>query len=90
MDSRDEKVHLEKDEARAGSTPGTVRYILLISLVLAIAALSLIWIVRAVHAPGDTGGVNDTRQAVEQGDATPQEQPGMQSPSPPPAVNGAS
>ncbi len=90
MDSRDEKVHLEKEEARAGSTPGVVRYVLLISLVLAIAALSLIWIVGAVKAPGDTGGVNDTRQAVEQGDATPQEQPGMQSPAPPPAGNGSS
>lgn len=90
MDSRDEKVHLEKEEARAGSTPGVVRYVLLISLVLAIAALSLIWIVGAVQAPDDTGGVNDTRQAVEQGDTTPQEQSGMQSPAPPPAGNGSS
>jgi hypothetical protein len=90
MDSRDEKVHLEKEEARAGSTPGVVRYVLLISLVLAIAALSLIWIVGAVKAPDDTGGVNDTRQVVEQGDVTPQEQPGMQSPAPPPAGNGSS
>lgn len=81
MDTRDE-VHLAKDEARAGATPGIVRYVLLISLVLAIAALSLLWIVRAVQAPKETGGINDTRQAVEQNEASPQQQPGTQSPSP--------
>ena len=48
---------------------------------LAIAALSLLWIVRAVQAPKETGGINDTRQAVEQNEASPQQQPGMQSPS---------
>lgn len=82
MDRREDEVHLDKNEARAGATPGVVRYILLISLVLAIAALSLIWIVGAVRAPENTGGINDTRQAVEQGDATPQDQPGMQTPAP--------
>lgn len=82
MDRREDEVHLDKNEARAGATPGVVRYILLISLVLAIAALSLIWIVGAVQAPENTGGTNDTRQAVEQGDVTPKDQPGMQTPAP--------
>ncbi|WP_395391666.1 hypothetical protein WBP07_13240 [Novosphingobium sp. BL-8A] len=87
METRGEEVHLDKTEARAGATPGVVRYVLLIGLILAIAALSLIWIVPATQAPKDTGGAADTRRAVEQGDANPQTQPGMQSP-PPPAPPG--
>lgn len=82
MDTRNEEVHLAKDEARAGTTSGIVRYVLLISLVLAVTALSLLWIVRAAQAPKETGGINDTRQAVEQNDASPRDQPGMQSPTP--------
>lgn len=78
-----ERIEVPKEDARAGTTPGVVRYVLLISLVLVVASLSVIWIVRAVQAPKDTGGNSDTRQAVEQGYATPQDQPGMQSPAPP-------
>lgn len=45
---KDGRVHIEDDEARAASTPGILRYILGISLVLAIVALSVIWIVPAL------------------------------------------
>ncbi|MDF2640108.1 MAG: hypothetical protein K0R64_3092 [Novosphingobium lindaniclasticum] len=82
MESRGEEIHVEKTEARAGATPNVVRYVLLISLVLAIAAMSAIWIFGAVQAPDDTGGPADTRQAVERGDVDPQAQPGVQSPEP--------
>jgi len=39
-----EEVHIDEDEARSGSTPHIVRYVLGISLALAIVALSAIWI----------------------------------------------
>ena len=43
-----EEIHVETDEARAGETPHIVRYVLAISLFLAIAALSIIWITGAL------------------------------------------
>ena len=43
-----DEVHLDADEARSGSTPHIVRYVLMASLLLAILALSAIWITRAV------------------------------------------
>jgi hypothetical protein len=39
-----DEVHLDAEEARAGETPHIVRYILIVSLLLAIVALSAIWI----------------------------------------------
>lgn len=83
MSPDNERIEVPKEDVRAGTTPGVVRYVLLISLILVVASLSVIWIVRAVQAPKDTGGVSDTRQAIEQGYAAPQDQPGMQSPAPP-------
>ena len=47
MERQGDEVHIETDEARGGSTPHIVRYVLVISLVLAILALSLIWITGA-------------------------------------------
>jgi hypothetical protein len=44
-----DEVHLDTDEARGGSTPHIVRYILLASLGLAIVAMSAIWISKAVQ-----------------------------------------
>ncbi|GGB95139.1 hypothetical protein GCM10011494_12000 [Novosphingobium endophyticum] len=43
-----EEVHVDTDEARAGSTPHIVRYVLLVSLALAIIAMSAVWITRAL------------------------------------------
>jgi len=48
MERRGEEVHVETDEARGGSTPHIVRYVLLFSLFLAIVALSLTWITGAL------------------------------------------
>lgn len=42
-----DEVHLDGDEARGGSTPNIVRYVLMVSLGLAILAMSAIWIGRA-------------------------------------------
>lgn len=48
MERVGEEVRLNEDEARAGSTPHIVRYVLFFSLLMAILALSAIWITGAV------------------------------------------
>ncbi len=63
METRGQEVHLDKEEARSGATPGLVRYVLLISLALVIIALSAIWITGALTTP-ETGGTADTQKAV--------------------------
>ncbi|HEY1125902.1 MAG TPA: hypothetical protein VGE65_09730 [Sphingobium sp.] len=40
----DPEIHKSTDDARAGSTPHIVRYVLGISLLLAIGALTTIWV----------------------------------------------
>ena len=43
MEQQGKEIHIEDDAARAGSTQNTVRWILGISLLLAIVLLSAIW-----------------------------------------------
>ena len=47
MERHGEEVEVTTTEARGGSTPHIVRYVLAISLLLAIGALSLVWITGA-------------------------------------------
>ena len=47
MERRGEEVHIETDEARVGSTPHIVRWVLGISLLAAIVVLSIIWMTGA-------------------------------------------
>lgn len=47
MQTQGDEVHVETDEARGGSTPHIVRWILAISLLAAIVLLSIIWITGA-------------------------------------------
>lgn len=63
MERIGEEVHVNTDEARGGSTPHIVRYVLMISLVLAILALSAIWMTGAFNAPQDRPGDGITNQA---------------------------
>ena len=49
MERQGDEVHIETNEARGGSTPHIVRYVLVISLLLAIAAMSFIWITGAAN-----------------------------------------
>lgn len=58
MERRGEEIHVDSDEARSGETPHIVRYVLVIALLLAIVALSTIWITGAATSPqGERGGV---------------------------------
>lgn len=45
-------LHISQDNARAGSTPRIVRYVLGFSLALAVAAMSLAWIIPAMLTQG--------------------------------------
>ncbi|KHK89978.1 hypothetical protein [Novosphingobium malaysiense] len=62
METQGREVHVDQDEARAGSTPRIVRYVLLISLALAVIALSAIWIIGALSAPENPRSVDTTTQ----------------------------
>ena len=50
------EIHLDSDEARSGSTPHIVRYVLITSLTLAILAMSVIWIQKALTERPSQGG----------------------------------
>ncbi len=63
MERYGEEVHVTTDEARGAATPHIVRYVLLISLVLAIIALSVIWMTGAANSPQDRAGDGITNQA---------------------------
>lgn len=54
MERQGDEVHIETNEARGGSTPHIVRYVLAISLLLAIAAMTFIWVTGAVSTEQPT------------------------------------
>lgn len=47
MHSEGDQVHVSEEEASGGSKEGVVRWVLVIGLILAIGALSIIWIAGA-------------------------------------------
>jgi hypothetical protein len=67
MERQGDEVHVNTSEARGGSTPHIVRYVLVISTVLAIIAMSLIWITGAL------GSAQPDRDGPVSGQATPEE-----------------
>ncbi|MBV7258022.1 hypothetical protein [Erythrobacter crassostreae] len=48
MADNNEEIHIEDDDARAAHTTGHMRYVLGIGLLIAIIAMSAIWIVPAI------------------------------------------
>lgn len=60
MERQGDEVHVNTSEARGGSTPHIVRYVLVISLLLAIIALSVVWITGATNSaqPDENGPVS--------------------------------
>jgi cytoskeletal protein RodZ len=67
MHTEGEEIHAEGDEARAGSTPNIVRWILAISLLAAILLLSAIWIFGAATTD-DEDRVATTTDRLENAD----------------------
>lgn len=57
MERQGDEVHIETDEARGGSTPHIVRYVLVISLLLVIAAFAIASLVGSSgNPPARAGG----------------------------------
>jgi len=48
MNRQGDEVHIETNEARGGSTPNIMRWVLAISLALAVIAMSAVWIIPAI------------------------------------------
>ena len=68
MERQGDEVHIETDEARGASTPHIVRYVLIISLLLAVGALSLIWMIGAANSdqPQDHNRVSGQKTPAPQ------------------------
>jgi hypothetical protein len=67
METHGSEVHIESTEARAGSTPHVVRYILGISLALVIVAFAIIVMTGSLNSNHANNGVDDSaRAAAEQ------------------------
>ncbi|MET1754266.1 hypothetical protein ABVV53_02140 [Novosphingobium sp. RD2P27] len=67
MENEGREVHIERNDARAGSTPHIVRYVLLIGLGLAIVALTVVWVTGAMNANQSGSRYDDSvRAAAEQ------------------------
>ena len=63
MENRDGEIHMETDEARGASTPGIVRWVLGIGLLLAIIGMSLAWIIPAATRGPETMPSQNARNA---------------------------
>jgi hypothetical protein len=71
MDDNNREIHIETDEARGGSTPNIVRWVLAIGLLLAVIGMSLAWIIpAATRDDGDRPGVAAPQPGVGQDQAT--------------------
>ncbi|RYY05326.1 MAG: hypothetical protein EON55_27305, partial [Alphaproteobacteria bacterium] len=66
----DTEIHIERDEARAGSTPGIVRYVLAISLVLVVIAFTVIVMTGALNSDQNGDAQSSSQRAVAEQNAT--------------------
>ncbi len=64
MERQNDEVHITTEEARGGKTGMGVRYVLGISLVLVIVALSALWLVGS-QGPDQSGQATETSAAPE-------------------------
>jgi flagellar basal body-associated protein FliL len=69
MDTNKEEIHLDRDEARAGSTPGVARYVLAISLVLVIIAFAVIVMTGAFSSNQHNNAQESSQKAVAEENA---------------------
>jgi hypothetical protein len=71
METNKNEIHVDQDEARAGSTPGVVRYILAISLVLVVIAFAVIVMTGALSSNQHNNAQEDSQRAVAEQKAKP-------------------
>nr|WP_166176936.1 hypothetical protein [Altererythrobacter segetis] len=67
MQTSGEEVHADVDEARAGSTPNVVRWVLLISLLATIVLLTAIWVIGAWSSDQNNQTADARIRAAERG-----------------------
>ncbi len=65
MNDKDDAIHIEDDAATAGEKTGVMRYVLGISLVLAIIAMSIVWIIPAL-TQGDVESAGTATERAEE------------------------
>lgn len=66
MQDPDRGIHIKENDAKAGSNEGVVRWVLLISLSLAIIALTIIWVTGALsEGPVESEGTASGRIEAE-------------------------
>lgn len=70
MDTKDTEIHVTRDEARAGSTPGVVRYVLAIGLLLVIVAFAVIVMTGALTSDQNGDRYDASKRAVAEEQST--------------------
>jgi hypothetical protein len=66
MERQGDEVHIETDEARGGSTPNIVRWILIVGITAAIVLLSATWIIGALNMDEQGSVATTTDRTAEQ------------------------
>jgi hypothetical protein len=70
MENRDGEIHLDSDEARAGSNSNVVRWVLGIGLLLAVIGMSLAWIIPSLNHGPETMNAQNVQGNMERNSAT--------------------
>jgi len=74
MADEEKEVHIDHDDARAAQTTGVMRYVLGISLLLAIIAMTLVWVIPALsEGEVETAGTATERAEEMREDGVAQE-----------------
>ncbi len=69
MPTPDPRTTIDETDAKGGSNEGVVRWVLAISLALAIGALTLVWVTGALSQNADESEMNVARKPGAGGDA---------------------
>lgn len=64
MDAKNEEIHIDKEAARAGSTPGVTRYVLGFGLVLVIIAFAVIVMTGTMSSNQSNNATDNSKRAV--------------------------
>lgn len=69
MTKPDPRTRIDETDAKGGSNEGVVRWVLAISLALAIGALTIVWVTGALTQNADESQMNVARKSAAGGDA---------------------
>ena len=66
MERQGDEIHVETDEVRGGSESNVVRYVLIISVILAVVILSIIWMTGALSQSDAESEIVQEETTLEQ------------------------